>query len=199
YNLRIINNKNFLKPNVFFSTVLIFSAGNKIHPYSLYEAIKKLIQGKIHRLPVIDPQSGNVLYILTHKRILKFLFLYFSELPKPSYLNKTLQDLQIGTYKNIATAREDTPIITALNQFIERRVSALPLVNEQGRVVDIYAKFDVINLAAEKTYNNLDITVKKALEHRNQWFEGVLKCRADDTLGSVLEILVKAEVSNHHS
>lgn len=35
-----------------------------------------------------------------------------------------------------------------------------------GVVVDIYARFDVINLAAEKTYNNLDITVKKALEHR---------------------------------
>ncbi|XP_076328385.1 5'-AMP-activated protein kinase subunit gamma-1-like isoform X2 [Tachypleus tridentatus] len=161
---------------------------------SLYEAIKKLIQYKIHRLPVIDPQSRNVLYILTHKRILKFLFLYFSELPKPSYLNQTLQDLQIGTYTNIAAAREDTPVIVALNQFIERRVSALPVVNEHGRVVDIYAKFDVINLAAEKTYNNLDVTVKKALEHRNQWFEGVVKCRSHDTLGSVLEILVKAEV-----
>jgi hypothetical protein len=30
------------------------------------------------RLPVIDPDTGNVLYILTHKRILRFLFLYVS-------------------------------------------------------------------------------------------------------------------------
>ncbi|XP_076326257.1 5'-AMP-activated protein kinase subunit gamma-1-like isoform X2 [Tachypleus tridentatus] len=161
---------------------------------SLFEAIKKLIQGKVHRLPVIDPQSGNVLHVLTHKRILKFLFLYFSELPKPSYLNQTLQELHVGTFYNIATAKEDTPVITVLNQFIERRVSALPIVNEEGKVVDIYAKFDVINLAAEKTYNNLDMTVRKALEHRDQWFEGVVKCRADDTLLSVLETLVKAEV-----
>ena len=53
-----------------------------------------------------------------------------------------------------------------------------------GRVVDIYAKFDVIvsctyetlnpisvtfhlqNLAAERTYNNLDIPLYKALQHR---------------------------------
>ncbi|XP_022235181.1 5'-AMP-activated protein kinase subunit gamma-2-like, partial [Limulus polyphemus] len=109
----------------------------------------------------------------------------FSDLPKPSYLNQTLQELK---------AKEDTPVITVLNQFIERRVSALPIVNEQGKVVDIYAKFDVINLAAEKTYNNLDMTVRKALEHRDQWFEGVAKCKADDTLLSVLETLVKAEV-----
>lgn len=45
---------------------------------SLYDAIKMLISNRIHRLPVIDPLTGNVLYILTHKRILRFLFLYVS-------------------------------------------------------------------------------------------------------------------------
>lgn len=45
---------------------------------SLYEAIKTLIHNRIHRLPVIDSETGNVLYILTHKRILRFLFLYVS-------------------------------------------------------------------------------------------------------------------------
>lgn len=46
---------------------------------SLYDAIKILIHNRIHRLPVIDPLTGNVLYILTHKRILRFLFLYVSD------------------------------------------------------------------------------------------------------------------------
>ena len=119
-------------------------------------------------------------------------------MPKPSYMNKTLRELRIGTYDNVETARPDTPIITALTKFVERRVSALPLVDPQGRLVDIYSKFDVIvscaihysisamqrpstnldklllllpqNLAAEKTYNNLDITLKQANEHRNTWF-----------------------------
>lgn len=45
---------------------------------SLFDAIKILINNRIHRLPVIDPLTGNVLYILTHKRILRFLFLYVS-------------------------------------------------------------------------------------------------------------------------
>jgi hypothetical protein len=43
---------------------------------SLFDAIRTLIHNRIHRLPVIDPDTGNVLYILTHKRILRFLFLY---------------------------------------------------------------------------------------------------------------------------
>ena len=32
----------------------------------------------VARLPVLDVNNGNVLYILTHKRILRFLFLYVS-------------------------------------------------------------------------------------------------------------------------
>lgn len=59
-------------------------------------------------------------------------------------MQQTLRDLRIGTYDNIETANEDTTIITALHKFVERRVSALPLVNDEGHLVDIYAKFDVI-------------------------------------------------------
>ncbi len=45
---------------------------------SLYDAIQMLLINKVHRLPVIDRKSGNTLYILTHKRILRFLYLYVS-------------------------------------------------------------------------------------------------------------------------
>lgn len=51
------------------------------------------------------------------------------------------------------------------------------------------------NLAAEKTYNNLDVSLKKANEHRNEWFEGVQKCTLDETLYEVMERIVRAEVS----
>lgn len=45
---------------------------------SLFDAVYSLIKHKIHRLPVIEPISGNVLHILTHKRILKFLHIFVS-------------------------------------------------------------------------------------------------------------------------
>ena len=174
---------------------------DQVHPLvsispdaSLYEAIKTLIQNRIHRLPVIDPDTGNVLYILTHKRILRFLFLYIHELPKPSFTNKTLRELRIGTFENIETATEETSIILALKKFVERRVSALPIIDSDGKLVNIYSKFDVINLAAEKTYNNLDVSLREANEHRNEWFEGVQSCKLDETLFTVMEKIVRAEV-----
>ncbi|XP_022645073.1 uncharacterized protein LOC111243559 isoform X3 [Varroa destructor] len=161
---------------------------------SLCDAITALIQQRVHRLPVIDPQTGNVLYVLTHKRILRFLFLYFYDLPHASYLDQSIQELKVGSFENIATCNPTTPLIDALKTFIERRVSALPVVDEDGKVVDIYAKFDVINLAAEKTYNNLDISVGATLEFRNQYFEGVMTCRATDSLLQVMGKIVRAEV-----
>ncbi|KAL6261200.1 hypothetical protein P5V15_008725 [Pogonomyrmex californicus] len=174
---------------------------DQVHPLvsigpdaSLYEAIRTLIQNRIHRLPVIDPDTGNVLYILTHKRILRFLFLYIHELPKPSFTNKTLRELRIGTFENIETATEETSIILALKKFVERRVSALPIVDSEGKLVNIYSKFDVINLAAEKTYNNLDVSLREANEHRNEWFEGVQSCKLDETLFTIMERIVRAEV-----
>ena len=50
---------------------------------SLFEAIRLLVEHRVHRLPVIDVETGNVLYILTHKRILRFLYLYVRYPPHP--------------------------------------------------------------------------------------------------------------------
>jgi len=159
---------------------------------SLYEAITTLLQNRIHRLPVIDPVSGDVLYIITHKRILRFLCLYIHNLPRPGFMARTLGELRIGTYDTIETARPDTPVIEALTKFVNRRVSALPIVDDDNKLTHIYAKFDVINLAAEKTYNNLDVPLMAANSHRSD--TKVEACRLSDTLSQVLEKIVHAEV-----
>lgn len=54
------------------------------------------------------------------------------------------------------------------------------------------------NLAAEKTYNNLDVSVTKALQHRSHYFEGVLKCYLHETLETIINRLVEAEVGSQH-
>uniref|UniRef100_A0A3B5MTP7 Protein kinase, AMP-activated, gamma 3a non-catalytic subunit n=1 Tax=Xiphophorus couchianus TaxID=32473 RepID=A0A3B5MTP7_9TELE len=154
---------------------------------SLFDAIYSLLRYKIHRLPVIDPESGNVLHILTHKRILKFL-----NLPKLAFLKRPVQELGIGTFRNIATVHQTSSLYEALSIFVERRVSALPVVD--GQIVALYSRFDVINLAAQKTYNNLDMTMEEAIRGRTCCVEGVMKCYPDESLETVIDRIVKAEV-----
>ena len=62
-----------------------------------------------------------------------------------------------------------------------------------GLLVFVY--FVLQNLAAEKTYNNLDITIADALQFRSTYFEGVHKCKATETLGTVMDTIIKAEVN----
>nr|XP_057938355.1 5'-AMP-activated protein kinase subunit gamma-3b isoform X1 [Doryrhamphus excisus]XP_057938356.1 5'-AMP-activated protein kinase subunit gamma-3b isoform X1 [Doryrhamphus excisus]XP_057938357.1 5'-AMP-activated protein kinase subunit gamma-3b isoform X1 [Doryrhamphus excisus]XP_057938358.1 5'-AMP-activated protein kinase subunit gamma-3b isoform X1 [Doryrhamphus excisus]XP_057938359.1 5'-AMP-activated protein kinase subunit gamma-3b isoform X1 [Doryrhamphus excisus] len=161
---------------------------------SLFDAIYSLLKNKIHRLPVIDPASGNVLHILTHKRILKFLHIFGSMIPKPWFLQKQIRELAIGTFKEIATVQESASVYDALSIFVERRVSALPVVNEQGKVVALYSRFDVINLAAQKNYNNLNMTMREAVSSRACWKEGVLKCYPHETLEAIIDRIAGAEV-----
>ncbi|KAM4559998.1 5'-AMP-activated protein kinase subunit gamma-1 isoform 3-T3 [Odontesthes bonariensis] len=193
------------------------------YPNQFLISISPEARHKIHRLPVIDPESGNVLHILTHKRILKFLHIFGKKLPRPAFIQRQIQELGIGTFRNIATVQQTASLYDALSIFVERRVSALPVVDEQGirsyskrfhlpviisvgidfsiqqfifsgKVVALYSRFDVINVAAEKTYNNLDMTMQEAVRRRTCYVEGVIKCRPDETLETIIDRIVTAEV-----
>lgn len=87
YNIRTIFHATYLPTDLYdYEQFVTEVLREQVHPLvsigpdaSLFDAIKTLISNRIHRLPVIDPDTGNVLYILTHKRILRFLFLYVSK------------------------------------------------------------------------------------------------------------------------
>ncbi|KAF6115671.1 protein kinase AMP-activated non-catalytic subunit gamma 3 [Phyllostomus discolor] len=161
---------------------------------SLFEAVYSLIKNRIHRLPVLDPVSGDVLHIITHKRLLKFLHIFGSLLPRPSFLSRTIQDLGIGTFRDLAVVLETAPVLTALDIFVDRHVSALPVVNEDGQVVGLYSRFDVIHLAAQHTYNHLDMSVGEALRQRTLCLEGVLSCQPEEALEEVIDRIVREQV-----
>lgn len=55
-----------------------------------------------------------------------------STIPKPRFLKKTIQELCVGTFRDVAVVPESAPIYTALEIFVDRRVSALPVVNDAG-------------------------------------------------------------------
>jgi hypothetical protein len=38
------------------------------------------------------------------------------------------------------------------------------------------------------------VSLKEANEHRNEWFEGVHKCKLEETLQTIMERIVRAEV-----
>jgi 5'-AMP-activated protein kinase regulatory gamma subunit len=164
---------------------------------SLYRAVQMLSETMYHRIPVLDEVTGNPLYFLTHKRILRFLYLYLEQLPRPSFMHESVQQLGVGTYNDLQYVHPETPLVECLAKLTSRHMSAVPVVERDTlQVVDIYARFDAIGLAAQQSYDNLDKTVAVALQHRklSNWYEGVLTCLETDTLWEVVKKLVMHEV-----
>ena len=95
------------------------------------------------------------------------------------------------------TVTPETPLINALQKFCKHRVSSLPVVDpkDDNKLVDIYAKYDTIKLASNQTYNNLDITIRQALQHGSEkGVGGPYTCRKEESLQKVnLLIMVHYE------
>ncbi|KAM3964726.1 LOW QUALITY PROTEIN: uncharacterized protein ACR2FA_001116 [Aphomia sociella] len=159
---------------------------------SLHDAINLLNKNRIHRLLMVDPQSGDVLYILSHKRILRFLFVYLNEFPELTFFHKKLCDLKIGTYDDIVSVTDDTSIKTAFHLLLDKDISALPILDDSGILIDVYAKYEVLNLVSEKLYANLSLTIGE-VRKKKDWEEKLQKCRSSITLYEALEVIVRTE------
>ena len=177
----------------------------------LIDACRMLIENNIHRLPIIDPVSGDIFSILNQKPLLKFLF----NIPKVrtlSHLNSTIEEAGVGSFDNIAVsdiriwckalfkllilfvlqvAHKDTKVIEALNRLLDEKVAALPIVDEEGKLVNIFSKFDVFNL---ESFADLEITLDEATKLR-MFFDGVYSCKGSDSVLECLEKLVRADVN----
>ena len=69
----------------------------------LIEACRMLIENRIHRLPVIDPETGDLFAILNQKPLLKFLY----NIPKVrtlTGLSESIEDAGVGSYDNISVS-----------------------------------------------------------------------------------------------
>lgn len=89
-------------------------------------------------------------------------------------LAKPLDELGIGTWSNIATVTTSTLLTDALN--LLKTYSCLPVIDDDGMLVDIYTRTDIISLAKSNAYSRLqfeEVTVMQALSLSSMAIPGV--------------------------
>ncbi|KAF7261716.1 hypothetical protein EG68_01028 [Paragonimus skrjabini miyazakii] len=136
---------------------------------NLLNALRLLSRFRLHHLPVIDcPQqrTGNVLYVLTQRVMLSYLYGKLAHLPQPRFLQSSLIDLNVGTFNRIAMVTLNTHLRDAMILFTQERVSALPVVDslENRRLINLFSQHDVITLVLSGVYKNPDLTIQEWLE-----------------------------------
>ncbi|KAG0769777.1 hypothetical protein G6F32_000429 [Rhizopus arrhizus] len=162
---------------------------------TLYDACKLLAESRVHRVPLLDKEPGTgaetIVSVITQYRILKFIASNFKH---TEVLRQPLSDLQIGTYDNIATASMSTPVIRVIDMFAEQNISAVPIVDENNVVLNVYETIDVMSIAISGKYRELDMSVGDAMEARPKDYPGVHTCTLNDTLHSIFRIIRKQRV-----
>ncbi|EJD04046.1 CBS-domain-containing protein [Fomitiporia mediterranea MF3/22] len=189
------------------------------HPSStLFAAAKRLIETHARRLPLldVDTETGHevIVSVLTQYRLLKYVAINCAK--DVQQLHMPLRKLKIGTYVNaspntpaqvpeegepekppenpyypIATATMSTRVFDVVHMFSERGISAVPIIDENGVVVNLYETVDVITLVRLGAYQSLDLTIAEALTQRSPDFPGVVICNASDSLATMLQLIKK--------
>ncbi|MCO5585180.1 hypothetical protein L7F22_039112 [Adiantum nelumboides] len=89
----------------------------------------------------------------------------------------------------LATATLDTTVFDVVHVFSEKGISGIPILDEDGYVVDLYETVDVIDLVRTNAYQSLDLTIRQALSRRSKEFQGVITCSPDDSLATIFALL----------
>ncbi|KAK4541004.1 hypothetical protein LTR36_008373 [Oleoguttula mirabilis] len=167
-----------------------------INPHKpLYEACRRMLESRARRIPLVDvdDETGRqmVVSVVTQYRILKFVSVNVKETQS---LKKPLRDLNVGTYTNVATATMDTPVMDVIHQLVKLSISSVPILDKDGTVLNVFEAVDVIALIKGGDYDNLNLSVGKALEKRSEDFPGIYTCTLNDRLDTIFDTIRKSRV-----
>lgn len=94
----------------------------------------------------------------------------------------------------LSTATLETSVFDVVHVFSERGISAVPIVDADGVVLNMYETVDIVDLVRQKGYDILHSTIAVALSQRAPDFGGVITCSPKDTLASILAYIRERRV-----
>ncbi|TNY17668.1 putative nuclear protein SNF4, partial [Rhodotorula diobovata] len=86
----------------------------------------------------------------------------------------------------LSTATMQTSVFDVVHIFSERGISAVPIVDEDGVVLNLYETVDIVDLVRQNAYQVLHLSIADAINMRSPDFTGVMTCTPNDTLASIL-------------
>ncbi|VDD94547.1 unnamed protein product [Enterobius vermicularis] len=98
---------------------------------NLLEASKLFCTKSIHRIAVTEP-TGDILYLLTNRS------LHFA-----LWMECDIRDARLGNWSEIHFLTENDKLEDVANMMIKYNYSSIPIVDLNGRPLDVISKFDI--------------------------------------------------------
>lgn len=192
-----------------------------VSPYdSLKDVAQRILQNEVATVPVIysstqDGSCPQLLHVASLSEILKCICRHFRHAASSmALLQQPIYVLPIGTWipeigngggRPLAMLRPIESLSSALTLLLEAHVSAIPIVNDNGSLLDIYSRSDITALAKDRAYAQVQLdkmNIQQALQlgqdrSTSGGSYGGLRfhmCLRSDTLQKVMECLANPGV-----
>jgi len=160
---------------------------------TLKQACLMLHQHSLDFLPVLFAEDMRVLATITYTNILEHLVTHFRE--QRRLFDDTIYDLGIGTYhEKLVTVTPQQSIAEALDLMHAHNLSALPVINEQRKIVGVYSRSDITFLTAasdaQDAIASLDMTLDSVMSQQRSEVttpDALHTCSKSHTLQSIFE------------
>ena len=73
--------------------------------------------------------------VITQYRLLKFIAVNVTQTQQ---LRKPLREIMLGSYKNVQTARMETPVIDVIHKLVKHSISSVPILNSDGKLLPLF-------------------------------------------------------------
>ncbi|KAH8909026.1 CBS-domain-containing protein [Coniochaeta sp. PMI_546] len=168
-----------------------------VHPTRpLYEACRRMLRTRARRIPLVDKddETGRetVISVITQYRILKFIAVNNEKYT--TLLKKSVREIGLGTYNNLATETMSSSVLDAIHLMVKHNISAVPIVDKQNRLLNVFEAVDVIPCIKGGDYDALSSTIGEALSKRSEDFPGIYTCTEEDRLDSIFDTIRKSRV-----
>ncbi|KAK8041263.1 5'-AMP-activated protein kinase subunit gamma [Apiospora phragmitis] len=168
-----------------------------VHPSRpLYEACSRMLRSRARRIPLVDvdDETGRetVVSVITQYRILKFIAVNTEQ--HTSMMKRTIREINLGTYTDLATCKMTDSVLDVINSMVVRNISAVPVIDKNNVVLNVFEAVDVIPCIKGGAYEELKSTVGEALSQRPEDFPGIYTCQEDDRLDSIFQTVRQSRV-----
>ncbi|KAI2512077.1 hypothetical protein MHU86_2365 [Fragilaria crotonensis] len=161
---------------------------------SLKQACIMLHRNGLDFLPIMFPEDMRVLATVTYSNILEHVVTHFRE--QRRLFDDSIYDLQIGTYNDaLITIGPDRLLADALELLHDHKLSAIPVVDANGKILSVYSRSDITFLLAtgndaEDAIANLDLTLADIIAQQRPDMvtsDALHTCSKGHTLQSIFE------------
>lgn len=107
---------------------------------TVYQMCRLLQRQGSDFVPVADPDEGNLVSVLGYLDIINLLDTAARQFPE--LFTASIGEANIGTYR-VVTAPDSANLVDVLKALEERKISSIPIVNNDSQVIGLYYKSDV--------------------------------------------------------